>query len=218
MSAKAPTPPPAAAAATAGAAAAPAKSSALVAWLPLILALVLMPVLAWATMNFLVLPKLKKTLAPPPAEEAEAGDIHGDKDGKADAHGAKPDKDAKADSHGAKPDAKEGKATAKKGDGKAKVLAPLSKVLVNVFGTGGARYLIVSMTLVGATPDFKTKVEENKDQLIDAAASTLASKSITDLERQGVRNQIRSELIAVFNTVLKATPVQEIYLTEFAVQ
>ena len=74
------------------------------------------------------------------------------------------------------------------------------------------------MTLVGTNPDFKTKVEENKDQLIDAAASTLASKSITDLERQGVRNQIRSELIAVFNTVLKATPVQEIYLTEFAVQ
>ena len=51
-----------------------------------------------------------------------------------------------------------------------------------------------------------------------AAASTLASKSITNLERHGVRNQIRSELIAVFNTVLKATPAQEIYLTEFTVQ
>ena len=219
MSAKAPTPPPAAAngaaaAAAAAGAAAPAKSSALAAWLPLILALVLMPVLAWATMNFLVLPKLKKALAPPPTEAAEAGDAHGDN--KADAHGAKPDKEAKADAHGAKPDPKDAKA--KKNDGKAKVLAPLSKVLVNVFGTGGARYLIVSMTLVGTNPDFKTKVEENKDQLIDAAASTLASKSITDLERQGVRNQIRSELIAVFNTVLKATPVQEIYLTEFAVQ
>ncbi len=74
------------------------------------------------------------------------------------------------------------------------------------------------MTLVGTHSDFKAKVDENKDQLIDAAASTLASKTITDLERQGVRNQIRSELMAVFNTVLKATPVQEIYLTEFAVQ
>ena len=146
-------------------------------------------------------------------------DAHGDKEGKdakADAHGAKPEQDAKSDSHGAKPE-KDGKATAKKNNHKAKVLAPLSKVLVNVFGTGGARYLIVSMNLAGNNPDFKTKVEENKDQLIDAAA-TLASKSIADLERQGVRNQIRSELCAVLNTVLKATPVQEIYLTEFAVQ
>ena len=219
MASKPPTPPPAAGAAT------PAKTSALAAWLPLIVTLTLMPVLAWATMNFLVLPKLQKSLAKPAAEEAAdpaEADAHGDKSDshgkteKADAHG-KTDKPAKADSHG-KTDKPDKAAAAKKGDPKTKVLAPLTKVLVNVFGTGGARYLIVSMTLVGNTPEFKTKVEENKDQLLDAAASTLASKSITDLERLGVRNQIRAELVTVFNTVLKATPVQEIYLTEFAVQ
>ena len=214
MASKPPTPPPAEAhgAAAHGAAPAAAKSGGLLSWLPLILTLVLMPVLAWGTMNFLVLPKLQKSLAPPSTEgEDAAADSHG-KDAKADSHS----KDAKADSQTAK-DPKAA-ATSKKSDGKTKVLAPLSKVLVNVFGTGGARYLIVSMTLVGTHSDFKAKVDENKDQLIDAAASTLASKTITDLERQGVRNQIRSELMAVFNTVLKATPVQEIYLTEFAVQ
>ncbi len=228
MASKPPTPPPAAAAANGAAAAGaatPAKTSALAAWLPLIVTLTLMPVLAWATMNFLVLPKLQKSLAKPAAEEAAdpaEADAHGDKSDshgkteKADAHG-KTDKPAKADSHG-KTDKPDKAAAAKKGDPKTKVLAPLTKVLVNVFGTGGARYLIVSMTLVGNTPEFKTKVEENKDQLLDAAASTLASKSITDLERLGVRNQIRAELVTVFNTVLKATPVQEIYLTEFAVQ
>lgn len=235
MASKPPTPPPAAAAANGAAAAGaatPAKTSALAAWLPLILTLTLMPVLAWATMNFLVLPKLQKALAKPAAEEAAdpaEADAHGAKpaDGKTDSHGKAEKKDAhgkpeKADAH-AKPDkadahGKPDKAAAKKSDPKTKVLAPLSKVLVNVFGTGGARYLVVSMTLVGHTPEFKTKVEENKDQLLDAAASTLASKSITDLERLGVRNQIRAELVTVFNTVLKATPVQEIYLTEFAVQ
>ena len=230
MASKPPTPPPAAAANGAAAAGAttPTKASALAAWLPLILTLTLMPVLAWATMNFLVLPKLQKALAKPAAEEAAdpaEADAHGEKTDKADktdSHG-KPEKadshgkPAKADAHG-KTDKPDKSAAAKTKDGKAKVLAPLTKVLVNVFGTGGARYLIVSMTLVGNTPEFKTKVEENKDQLLDAAASTLASKSITDLERLGVRNQIRAELVSVFNTVLKATPVQEIYLTEFAVQ
>ena len=220
MASKPPMPPPAAAAANGAAAAGaatPAKASALAAWLPLILTLTLMPVLAWATMNFLVLPKLQKALAKPAAEAAtdaaEAADAHGDKADKPDSHG----KPAKADAHG-KTDKPDKAAAAKKTDGKTKVLAPLTKVLVNVFGTGGARYLVVTMTLVGNTPEFKTKVEENKDQLLDAAASTLASKSITDLERLGVRNQIRAELVTVFNTVLKATPVQEIYLTEFAVQ
>ncbi|GDY23752.1 hypothetical protein LBMAG56_50990 [Verrucomicrobiota bacterium] len=220
MASKPPTPPPAAAAtgAAAAGAATPAKASALAAWLPLIVTLTLMPVLAWATMHFLVLPKLQKALAKPAVEEATdaTDDAHGDKSEKSDktdSHG----KPAKADAHG-KSDKPEKSAAAKKNDAKAKVLAPLSKVLVNVFGTGGARYLIVSMTLVGNTPEFKTKVEENKDQLLDAAASTLASKSISDLERLGIRNQIRAELVTVFNTVLKATPVQEIYLTEFAVQ
>ena len=234
MASKPPTPPPAAAAANGAAAAGaatPTKASALAAWLPLLLTLTLMPVLAWATMNFLVLPKLQKALAKPAAEEAAdpaEADAHGDKTdkaGKTDSHGkpekadahGKPEKPDKADAHG-KTDKPEKSAAAQKKDAKAKVLAPLTKVLVNVFGTGGARYLIVSMTLVGNTPEFKTKVEENKDQLLDAAASTLASKSITDLERLGVRNQIRAELVTVFNTVLKATPVQEIYLTEFAVQ
>lgn len=220
MASKPPTPPPAAAAANGAAATGattPAKASALAAWLPLIITLTLMPVLAWATMNFLVLPKLQKSLAKPAAEEAtdatDGAEAHGDKADKADSHG----KPEKADAHG-KTDKPDKSAAAKKTAGKTKVLAPLSKVLVNVFGTGGARYLIVTMTLVGNTPEFKTKVEENKDQLLDAAASTLASKSITDLERLGVRNQIRAELVTVFNTVLKATPVQEIYLTEFAVQ
>ena len=167
------------------------KTGPLAAWLPLLLTLALMPVLAWATMNFLILPKLQRTFAQPVTEESAA-------------YGSQPADDKSA-------------ATAKK-DNRPKVLAPLSKVLVNVSGTGGARYLIVSMTLVGNTPEFKTRVEENKDQLLDAAASTLASKSIIDLERSGARNLIRSELVAIFNTVLKATPVQDIYLTEFAVQ
>jgi flagellar basal body-associated protein FliL len=82
----------------------------------------------------------------------------------------------------------------------------------------GTRYLMTSFTLVGTANDFKTVVEENKDQLLDLANTAMASKSISDLEKPGARNQLRSELISIFNNALGGGFVQEIYFTEFAVQ
>ena len=65
---------------------------------------------------------------------------------------------------------------------------------------------------------FKTLIEENNDQLLDLANTAMASKTISDLEKPGSRNQIRAELISIFNNALGGNLVQEIYFTEFAVQ
>ena len=100
-----------------------------------------------------------------------------------------------------------------------KITANLSgKVLVNVAGTMGTRYLVASLTLVGKTPAFKMKVEENDAQLRDAASGILAAKTISDLEKPGMRNLIRMELLSAFNDILGPDAATEIYLTEFAVQ
>jgi flagellar FliL protein len=170
---------------------APAKAGGLKAWLPLLVAVVTMPVLAYATTQFILLPKLQHSLkagaaTTPAADSADtsAGGKEGDK------------------TAGAKP----------------KVTVGLSKMLVNVAGTMGTRYLMTSVTLVGNTPDFKSKIDDNKDQLMDLATSTLSSKSISDLEKPGARNVIRSELMTVFNNALGSPLVQEIYITEMAIQ
>ena len=97
-------------------------------------------------------------------------------------------------------------------------MVPLSKMLVNVAGTMGTRYLMTSVTLVGNTPDFKSKIEDNKDQLMDLATGALSSKTISDLEKPGARNVIRAELMTVFNNALGGPLVQEIYITELAIQ
>ena len=55
-------------------------------------------------------------------------------------------------------------------------------------------------------------------KLRDAAASSLSSKTINDLEKPGIRNLVRTELITIFNTILGKGMVSEIYLTEFAIQ
>jgi flagellar FliL protein len=94
----------------------------------------------------------------------------------------------------------------------------MNKLLVNVAGTMGSRYLLVSLSLVGSDPDFKTRIQDFEPQLRDTACGALGSKTLADLEKPGSRNLIRSELISGFNNVLSAPLVQELYLTEFAIQ
>ena len=111
-------------------------------------------------------------------------------------------------------------ATSEHGEKKpSKITVPLGgKVLVNVAGTAGTRYLVATITLVGKKADLKEKVEASDPELRDAASSILGIKTISDLEKPGMRNIIRSELIAAFNDILGKESITDIYLTEFAVQ
>jgi flagellar FliL protein len=94
----------------------------------------------------------------------------------------------------------------------------MNKLLVNVADTMGARYLLVSLSVVGNTADFKQKMTDHDAQLRDMACGDLATKTLSDLEKPGERNVIRNELITGFNNILGDSVVQEIYLTEFAIQ
>jgi flagellar basal body-associated protein FliL len=82
----------------------------------------------------------------------------------------------------------------------------------------GSRYLLSSYSISGKGADFAAKFEKNKPKLLDLAGGILAAKSISDLEKPTIRNLIRSELITAFNTVLGNNAVQEINITEFAIQ
>ncbi len=107
---------------------------------------------------------------------------------------------------------------AKEGEAAKQEPMPMNKLLVNVAGTMGSRYLLVSLSIVGSDPDFKAKIQAHDPQLRDLACGALATKTLADLEKPGARNLIRSELISGFNNILGAPLVQEIFLTEFAIQ
>jgi flagellar FliL protein len=180
----------AAAPASAPAAGAPAASSGgIKAWLPLIVMVLLMPALAFAMTNFVLLPKLQKGLG---------------------VSGTTPSPTAAAEVPGKTK--KEGAATAKK------ETVPMTKLLVNVAGTMGARYLLVSLSVVGSSADFKAQMEEHDAQLRDMAQSALSTKTLADLEKPGARNMIRNELLSGFNNILGDGTVEEIYFPEFAIQ
>jgi flagellar FliL protein len=189
-------------AAAAPAAAPAAEAGGIKPFIPLIANLVLMPVLAYAMTAFVLVPKLAKKAghAETSAEPAAAAPAE---------HG-----EAASSSHGS--EASEGAVGA---NGKIKYSVPLSKkTLVNVSGTMGTRYLLAEFVLVGNSPALKTQVEKSDAELRDAAASALANKTIADLEKPGIRNLVRSELITIFNSILGKGVVSEIYLTEFAIQ
>jgi flagellar FliL protein len=172
------------AAATAPATATPAPAAAgFKAWLPLLVTVLVMPLLAFAMTRFVLLPKLQKGVGITASAKEETP--------------AKPGKEA--------PEAK-------------RDTIPLNKLLVNVAGTMGARYLLVSLSVVGSDADFKAKMESHDAQLKDLAGGILQTKTLADLEKPGARNAIRSELISGFNNTLGGALVQEIYFTEFAIQ
>ncbi|MGE3310446.1 MAG: flagellar basal body-associated protein FliL [Limisphaerales bacterium] len=186
------------------AAGAPAQASGggIKGWLPLIVTLLAMPALAFATTKYIILPQIHSAMG----ATADAG-AHGDGDEHAE-------EDAGGHGGGSSSHGSSG------GDhgGKGKATATLNKMIVNVAGTMGTRYLVASVTLVGSGGDFKNRVDEHRDQLLDVATGTLSNKTISDLEKPGARNEVRAELLSVFNTVLGANAVREIYITELAIQ
>jgi flagellar FliL protein len=160
------------------------------AWLPLIATVIVMPLLAYATTAFVLVPKLQKAVSPAQPDAKDDPGKVGDGQGSKEAH-----------------------------DATGKVRVPLSKnIMVNVAGSQGTRYIVAGLTLVGMGPDFENKIKRSDDQIRDLASNILCAKSISDLEKPGARNLIRSEMLSVFNTALGNGVVQEIYLTDFAVQ
>ena len=162
------------------------------AWLPLGIAVLLMPAVAYAITTLVLVPKMQKALRAPAAIPAEVGkEAHGD--------GANASKEVMT-ANGVRQS------------------VTLNKLLVNVAGTMGSRYLLVSATLLGDGSDFSAQVAQHEAQLRDMASGILNTKTIADLEKPGARNLIRGELLAGFNTIMGASAVREIYFTEFAIQ
>lgn len=170
---------------------APAPAGTWRAWLPLGAALLLMPAIAYAVTTFVLVPRLQRALLKSAVVTAEPASPTAGEGG-------------------------EGKPAAPQAGQRLNV--SLNKLLVNVAGTMGSRYLLTSLVLSGTQADLPNLVAQNEPQLRDMASGVLCSKTIAELEKPGARNLIRGELLAGFNTILGNSAVKEIYFTEFAIQ
>lgn len=196
--------------------AASAGKGGLKAMLPLIITVVLMPMLAFAMTQFVIMPKLQKAITASATTRAPVAgeDVEVAVDGHGEAPAAGEHEPAAAGGHGGAPADGEPKKIAK-GE---KATVPLAKVIVNVKDTQATRYLMSSYTLVGKGEEFKTTIEANMEQIRDVAATVLSTKNIQELEKPDARNIIKAELISTINTALGKPAVKEIYVTEFVIQ
>lgn len=194
------------------------SSGGIKAMLPLILNIVLMPVIALLMTQFVLIPKLTKTPAntapksgdAAPTSAGEGGDHGGESPASHDlgGHGGGGGKDA----HGGG-----------SGNGgaihSAAVTAMFKQpVTVNVAGTMGSRLMMAKIGLRGMNPKLGDLVTAREEDLRDAAANLLQTKTLMDIERQGSRNTIKSELKAAFLKLLGPTAFSEVVLPDLAVQ
>ena len=168
------------------------------AWLPAIVALLLAPAATWATVEFVLVPRLQKKLATgtpaaaePVAEPAPAAPA---------AHG-KPGKEGK--------DAKGGHS----GPG-----YEFQNVVVNLAGTMGTRYLKTSFLITGADPNIKSVFDGSKPKLTDVTLNVLSSLTLADLEEPGAKNVIREKLVTAYNQALGRKVADQVYFSDFVIQ
>ena len=180
---------------------APVKRGGIGAWIPVIAALLLAPVATWATVEFVLLPRLQKKIAASSAED------HG-------ADAAAPA--AEAPAHGSKP-GKEGKSGKDSGGGPGSY--EFQNVVVNLAGTMGTRYLKTSFIVTAAKDaDIRGQFESAKPRLTDVTLNVLSSLTLADLEEPGAKNVIREKLVMAYNQVFGKKVADQVYFSDFVIQ
>ena len=158
------------------------------AWLPVIVALLAAPAATWATIEFVLLPRLQKKIAAAPVTAAAPA-------GHAAPAAAK---------------GKDGKEVAPNYE--------FQNVVVNLAGTMGTRYLKTSFLVTGADPQIKATFEGAKPKLTDVTLNVLSSLTLADLEEPGAKNVIREKLVTAYNQALGRKVADQVYFSDFVIQ
>jgi len=99
-----------------------------------------------------------------------------------------------------------------------KHLVSFGDLIVNINGTGGARFLRVAFSLESANPEIEDEVEAQKAKMQDLATTVLRHLTMADLERPNITDTVRNQLIQGFDQVLQPPMIDEIYFTQFVIQ
>jgi flagellar FliL protein len=186
--------PPAPAAKVAEAPAAPPPPSILkasAAWLPAIATIIIAPVLTWAAVEYVMLPRLQKKLAAP--QPAQSAVTTNPKD----------------------------EAPKMGPDGKPIPSVPsyeFSNIVVNLAGTMGTRYLRTTFIVTGTKKDLHAVFENAKPRLTDVTINVLSSLTLADLDEPGSKNVIREKLVGAFNQTLGSKVAEQVYFSDFMIQ
>ncbi len=177
--------------AVAPAAAAATPRGGLKAWLPALAALLLAPAATWATVEFVLVPRIQKKLTAALAEPVANA----------------PAPTAQDSSTGKSADGKEGGPSYE-----------FQNVVVNLAGTMGTRYLKTSFLVTGIDANIKGVFETERPKLTDVTLNVLSSLTLADLEEPGAKNVIREKLVTAYNQALGRKVAEQVYFSDFVIQ
>lgn len=103
-------------------------------------------------------------------------------------------------------------------DGKNETVHVVDNLVLNPAGSGGSRFLLLSVAMEGGTPAVTAEMTARDAELRDIILTTLGSKNVDQLTDISVRDSIKSELISVISTRFGKGAVKRLYFPTFVVQ
>ena len=98
------------------------------------------------------------------------------------------------------------------------IIHEMDPFIVNLLGDRGKRYLKAKLDLEVENEHVNSELKKRTPQLRDAILLLLTSKTFEDVDKPEGKIQLRNELIARINQLLKGGTVRTLYFTEFVVQ
>ena len=183
-------------------------------WLPVLVVIIILPILSFVMTDAVMIPRVKKALGDIAALKEEAA--HPSEGGVQPAPNAKKKEAAKkegAKKEGAKKEGGHGEGAAAEESG-----IKFENIVANLTGSMKSRFVKVSFVIEGDDEEFAEVVNSSKVKIIDSAIGILAALTVAELEEPGMKNIVRSDLIAGFNQALKGQYVDRLYFSEFVIQ
>ena len=98
------------------------------------------------------------------------------------------------------------------------VMFPMDSYLVNLAGSGGKRFLKVTVSLELSSPEVHFELKENIQKITDSVLVLLSSKTFEDVYPVQGKFKLKDEITVRVNRFLVLGHVKDAYFTEFIIQ
>lgn len=91
-------------------------------------------------------------------------------------------------------------------------------LVVNPAGSGGGRYLAISIAFEAKSTSVENELDDKKVVVKDAVLALLSEHTAEELSDPGQRDELKDELLKETNRILNSGTVDRLYFTEFVLQ
>ncbi|QPJ65440.1 MAG: hypothetical protein G3M78_08570 [Candidatus Nitrohelix vancouverensis] len=98
------------------------------------------------------------------------------------------------------------------------VMYPLDPFIVNLAGSGGKRFLKVTISMELSAPEVHSEIKENVQKITDSILVLLSSKTFEDVYSVQGKFRLKDEITTRVNRFLVLGHIKDAYFTEFIIQ